>query len=408
MTGAPAFGSLAGLKVLDLTLMLAGPFCTQLLADHGADVIKVEPPTGDLTRGIGPFLPGDEAKNTSGYFQSINRNKRSIVLDLKTGEGRAALRRLAAQADVLVENFRVGVMDRLGLSYENLCTDNPHLVYASIRGFGDPRTGISPYTEWPAFDVVAQAMGGIVAITGPDPNTPTKIGPGVGDLVPALMCAFGIMAAVYSAERTGKGQYVDVSMVDSMLAICERTVFQNAYQGTVPGPEGNHHPMICPFGLFPAKDGMVTVACTGNAFFEVFCRALDAGDLLEDPRFESPEARAKNRPHCIEAISALTRGFTKAELTKRLGGKVPFGPVMNIADIRADPHFAAREMLVPMSLPDGAGDVVVAGVPIRMSETPGGVHARAPMLGEHGPAILAGAGFTEQEIGALREAGATR
>ena len=205
-------GALAGLRVVDLTQMLAGPYCSMLLADQGADVVKIEPPEGDLTRNLGPFLESDKARAFGGYYQSINRNKRSIVLDLKHDDGKAVLRQLAAEADVVIENYRVGVMERLELSYESLAAENPRLVYAAVRGFGDPRTGTSPYAEWPAFDVVAQAMGGIMGITGPDAETPMKIGPGVGDIVPAMLAAVGVLSAVYRAQKTGEGQFVDVAM----------------------------------------------------------------------------------------------------------------------------------------------------------------------------------------------------
>jgi len=219
-------GALEGLRVIDLTQMLAGPFCTMMLADQGAEVIKVEPLEGDGTREIGPFHPEDRLRAFSGYFQSVNRNKLSIALDLKRSAGREIFLKLIETGQVVVENFRAGVMERLGLVYETLRERNRRIVYASIRGFGDPYTGKSPYLDWPAFDVVAQAVGGIMAITGPDAQTPTKVGPGVGDIVPAIMAAYGIMAAVWHAERSGAGQYVDVGMVDGVLSMCERILHQ--------------------------------------------------------------------------------------------------------------------------------------------------------------------------------------
>ncbi len=213
-------GALHGLKVLDMTRALAGPFCTMLLADQEADVIKVEAlNTGDGTRAMVPFPPEiTDRKPYGGYFQSVNRNKRSIVVDLKQPEGKEIIRTIVKEADVLVENFRTGVMEGLGLSYESLAEINPKLVYAAIRGFGDPRTGDSPYGSWPAYDVIAQAMGGMMSITGPVDGEPTKVGPGVGDMIPATLAAFGIMAAVYDANRTGKGQFIDVAMYDAVLA----------------------------------------------------------------------------------------------------------------------------------------------------------------------------------------------
>lgn len=383
-------GALSDLKVIDLTQMLAGPYGSMILADHGAQVIKVEPPEGDMTRG-GPESP------LSGYFQSVNRNKRSVCLDLKTEEGKAAFKALVRDSDIVLENFRAGVMERLGLSYETLSETNPRLVYGSLRGFGDARTGVSPYRDWPAFDVVAQAMGGIMAITGPDAKTPTKVGPGVGDIIPGMMLAFGVLAAVHSARQTGKGQYVDVSMVDSVLAICERMVWQHSTEGLVPGPEGNHHPFLCPFGMFPASDGHVTIAAQQDGFFDVMCRELDATDLAADVRFSSREGRSANRLALIPELGERTRRFSKAELSARLGGRIPFGPVLNIAEIECDAHFIARNMIVEVEQP-GADPIRIAGVPIKLTRTPGGVTRRAPLLGEDTRQQLAAAGLSNAEI----------
>jgi crotonobetainyl-CoA:carnitine CoA-transferase CaiB-like acyl-CoA transferase len=394
------FGALAGLKIIDLTQMLAGPFGTMLLADHGALVIKVEPPDGDMTRGVGPFRPDDTDKALGAFFQSVNRNKRSVCLDLKTEAGRAAFKALVADSDAVVENFRAGVMDRLGLSYETLREVNPKLVYGVLRGYGDPRTGASPYVAWPAFDVIAQAMGGIMSITGPDAHTPTKVGPGVGDLVPGCLLAFGLLAALRHAQITGEGQMVDVSMLDSVLAICERTVWQHSVEGLTPAPEGNHHPIIAPFGMFPAADGFVTIAAQQDSFFPLFCDLMDARDLAEDPRFSTLAGRTKNRRALIEEVGVRTRRHTKAELMARLGGKVPFGPVLNIAEISENPHFAAREMIVDLEQPGGP-PIRVAGVPVKMTASPGRVARRAPLLGEDTYRFLSKAGLSDAEIEAL-------
>ncbi len=399
-TDAKPFGALNGLRIIDLTQMLAGPYGTMMLADHGAEVIKVEPLTGDMTRGAGPYRQDDTRKALGGYFQSIDRNKQSVCLDLKSEAGRAALKALVKDADALTENFRAGVMERLGIGYEVLREINPRLVYGALRGFGDQRTGASPYADWPAFDVVAQAMGGVMAITGPDSATPTKVGPGVGDIVPGMMLAFGVLAAIHHAQRTGEGQFVDVSMVDAVLAVCERTVWQHSILEQTPGPEGNHHPFLCPFGMFPAADGFITVAAQQDNFFQILCQAIDAAPLLADSRFAGHRLRSENRNALIEALSARTRRLSKAELTARLGGRIPFGPVMNIAEIERDPHFAARQMIVEVEQP-GAAPIRIAGVPVKMTRTPGGVHARAPLLGEHTRAQLRRAGLTEIEIQTL-------
>lgn len=396
-------GALAGVTVIDLTQMLAGPYCTMMLADQGADVIKIEPIDGDPTRHFGPFLPDDEARHFGGYFQSTNRNKKSIALDLKSDKGKALLRRLVRNADILVENFRAGVMDRLGLGYEVLAQDNPRLVYAAIRGFGDPRTGRSPYTDRPAFDVVAQAMGGAMGITGPDAATPIKIGPGIGDIFPASLAAFGIMAALHHAGRTGQGQFVDVAMYDGILAMCERIVYQYSYLGKSPAPEGNQHPILCPFGTFPAKDGLVTIGCPRDSFWRELVTVMDRPDLATDPKFATNNARLAHAAQTVAIVEAWSATRTKAEIAEALDGRVPFGPVNTAADIYADPHVAARHMLVKVEHPGSDRDVTIASTPIRMTATPGGVFHRAPMAGEDTDAILADLGLTSTEIAELKE-----
>lgn len=407
-TPAHPAGALSGLRVVDLTQMLAGPFCTQILADHGAQVIKVEAPDGDGTRITGPFCADDALRDFGGYFQSVNRNKRSIAIDLKTPEGREVVRRLIDDADVVVENFRTGVMERLGLAYEQLRETNPSLVYGTVRGFGDPRSGASPYSHWPAYDVVSQAMGGMMGITGPDRATPTKIGPGVGDTVPALMLCIGILAAVHRARATGEGQFVDVAMTDCVLAMCERIVYQTSYTGTVPAPEGNRHPLLCPFGLFRASDGWVSIACAHDGFWEKLATAMDRPELIADPEFATNEARVRNTQQVIDEIEAFTRVRTKEQLAGCFGGKVPFGPVYTSAEIFADPHYRVREMLVDVEQPGSRTPVKIAGVPIKLSATPGAVRQRAPLLGEHTEEILRDVGYADADIERLCRTGAVR
>lgn len=398
-------GALQGLRVIDLTTILAGPFCTLMLADHGAEVIKIEPAGGDPARFFPPFRADDRERHFGGYFQSINRNKKSLVLDLKQEAGKALLRRLVEDADVLVENFRAGVMERLELGYESLIGINPRLVYACIRGFGDPRSGKSPYNDWPAYDVVSQAMGGVMAINGPGPAQPTKVGPGVGDTVPAMMMAFGILAAVRHAERTGTGQFLDISMVDSILALCERILHQHSYAGAVPGPEGNAHPLFCPFGMFPAQDGWVTIGCPTDKFWESLCQAMGVAELGTDPRYATNLARIGRQSEVLSMVEGWTRVRTKAELAGEIGGKVPFGPVQDVADIVADAHFAIRRMIVSLEHPGSAEPVRVAGTPIKMEKTPGGVRRRAPLLGEHTREVLAGLGIAGERLEELFAAG---
>lgn len=397
-------GALAGTRVIDLTQMLAGPYCTMMLADQGAEVIKIEPMGGDPTRLFGPFRDDDGAHHFGGYFQSTNRNKLSLALDLKQPEGRDILLSLVREADILVENFRAGVMDRLGIGYEVLARENPRLVYAAIRGFGDPRTGASPHVDRPAFDVVAQAMGGAMAITGPDAHTPVKIGPGIGDIFPASLAAFGILAAYHHATRTGQGQFVDVAMYDGIVSLCERAVYQYSYTGSSPVPEGNQHPILCPFGVFEARDGQVTIGCPRDTFWMELVTIIGRPELGADPRFATNNQRLAHRAETVEIIESWTRARTKAEIAEALGVRVPFGPVNTAADIYADPHMKARAMLVEVEHPGSARPVTIASTPVRMTLTQGGVTRRAPLTGEHTDAILRLAGVSEEAIGRLRAA----
>ena len=375
-------GILHGIRVLDLSRMLSGPYCTMMLADHGAEVIKIESQSGDTSRGNGPYREDDPDHDWAGYFVSLNRSKKSVQLDLKSSEGKAAFRTLAATADVIVENFRPGVMERLGLSYESLAEINPRLVYAAIRGFGDPRSGASPYANWPSYDVVAQAMGGIIALTGPDAATPTKVGPGIGDVFSGLMMAFGVMAALRQAEATGRGQFVDVAMYDAMISLCERAVYLHDFDGSVPGPEGNTHPFLAPFGVFPAADGAVSLGIVDDSFWRALAGAMDQPELGQDARFATRAARNKNASELNAMVSAWTATLSKTELGVKLGGVVPFGPLNTIADIFADPHVAARGMLaeVPHADPD-ARPWTVAANPLRFSDAPNPQLATPPRIG---------------------------
>jgi crotonobetainyl-CoA:carnitine CoA-transferase CaiB-like acyl-CoA transferase/flavin reductase (DIM6/NTAB) family NADH-FMN oxidoreductase RutF len=344
-----ATGILSGLRVLDLSRMLSGPYCTMMLADHGAEVIKIEDPGGDTSRNNGPFRDDDPAHFWAGYFVSLNRSKKSVVLDLKTEAGKADLRALVATADVLVENYRPGVMERLGLSYEDLSAINPRLVYAAIRGFGDPRSGDSPYADWPSYDVVAQAMGGLIGLTGPDAATPTKVGPGIGDVFAGALMSFAIMAALRQAEATGRGQFVDVAMYDAMISLCERAIYQHDFDGSVPGPEGNGHPLLAPFGVFPAQDGQIALGIVDDAFWRVLADVMGGSDLATDPRFATRATRCTHAGTLNPMVAAWTASHSKAELAQVLGGKVPFGPVNTVADIFADPHVAARGMIASIA-----------------------------------------------------------
>lgn len=396
-------GALQGVRVLEFCQMLAGPFAGQMLADQGADVIKIEPLAGDETRRVGPFHRDDTLRAFGGYFASVNRNKRSIALDLKQPEGLALALKLIDGADVLMENFRSGVMDRIGLGYETLRARNPKLVYGTIRGFGDPRTGPSPMQDWPAYDIVAQAMGGLMQINGPDADAPMKVGPGIGDLYPAVQSSFGILAALLRAQRTGEGQFVDVSMVDAILSLCERTVHQQSFQGVVPHAEGNRHPLLTPYGAFRARDGWVTIAAHFDTAWQALCACIARPDMIDDPRTATAAARHSNRDHVHQQIETFTSRHSKQELSVLLGGRIPFGPVCDVNDVIASPHFAAREMVVEVSHPGLPDPVRIAGVPVKLTGTPGGVHSRAPMLGEHTAEVLGEIGLTPADVDRLRE-----
>jgi len=402
-------GGLKGLRVLDLSQLLAGSFCAQLLADHGADVIKVEPPGGDMARGIGPFSADDEKHDHGAMFWGCNRNKRSLVLDLKHPLARDAFLSLLDSADVLVENFRAGTMERLGLGYEVLRARNRRLVYTSVRGFGDPRGGASPYAEWPAVDILAQAMGGVMSITGPGPDDPTKVGGGHADFVPGLFAAHAAMVALWAARTSGEGQYVDVGMVDCVLALCELITTGFSMDGRVPRPSGSRLPPVAPFGRVRCKDGFVVFGVTpGGQLWQSFCNAWGHPELAQDPRFATPAVRVRNQDALYELIETYTLQHTKRELMDRFGGKVPFAPVYDAADIVADPHFASRDMLPAVDLPGSPQRVTVAGVPAKLTGTPGGVRLRAPTLGEHTEEVLKAVGLDDVAIAALRSAGAIR
>jgi crotonobetainyl-CoA:carnitine CoA-transferase CaiB-like acyl-CoA transferase len=386
---SPGAGILAGVRVLDFSRMLSGPYCTMMLADHGAEVVKIESPEGDTSRTNGPYRSDDPEKLWAGYFVSLNRSKKSVVLDLKSVEGKAAVRELAKTSHVIVENYRPGVMERLGLGYESLAESNPALVYAAIRGFGDPRSGSSPYADWPSYDVVAQAMGGLISMTGQDRDHPMKTGPGIGDVFTGLMMSFAIVAAVRHAEKTGQGQFVDIGMYDAMLSLCERMVYQYDMEGTVAEPSGNGHPLLAPFGLFPASDGWISIGVVDDAFWRELVRIMERPDLATDQRLASKAGRRRHSAEVNDAVAGWTRRFSKAELAELLGGKLPFGPVNDAKDVFTDPHVAARGLIASIPHPvAGHAPWRVAGNPIHFSRTPAIIPTTPPKLGEDNAGIL--------------------
>lgn len=388
MQSAPT-GPLVGVRVIDLTRALAGPFCTMMLADLGADVVKIEPPEGDLTRFNGPFTRDDTEKAFGAYFASVNRNKRSVVLDLKEPADCDRLLALVDGADVVVENFRAGVMERLGLSYEVMHERNPRLVYAAIRGFGDPRTGSSPYEDWPSFDVIAQAMGGIVSTTGTADGEIVRVGPSIGDLYPATVSVIGVLAALMHARQTGQGQFVDVAMVDALVALDEAMIYRYSYTGVVATPTGTRHPQTAPFDIFRTVDGWCAIAAPSAHHWEYLCNVMQRQDLIGDERTLTMRERLANVDFVGAEITEWTTTKTTAEITELLGGHVPVGPVNNAADLFTDPHVKARRMLVAVDHPGAGRPMVFPDTPLRFTASPAGIYRRAPKLGEHTEEVFA-------------------
>jgi len=390
-------GPLRDVRILDCTQALAGPYCTMLLADLGADVVKIEPPGGDMARLLGPH-PKDRTRcDYGGYFASVNRNKRSVALDLKQPGDHEVFLALAERADAVVENARVGVMDRLGIGYEVLRERNPRLVYVAIRGFGDPRTGRSPYADWPAFDIVAQSMGGMVGVTGPRGSAGMPAGASVGDLFPGTLAALGLVSALLSARSTGRGQFVDVAMYDAVLSLCEHIVYKYSAEGRVERPKGEGHPALCPFDVYETSDGAVAIAAPADPQWQLLCEAMDRRDLVTDERTRNVFARVAHRDFTNEAILAWTRARSTREVVVALSGRVPVGPVQTAEDIFSDPHARIREMLVDVERPGGEAPLTLAGSPIKLTETPSGIYRRPPLVGEHTSEVLAEAGITRDE-----------
>ncbi|MBI2880198.1 MAG: CoA transferase [Candidatus Tectomicrobia bacterium] len=390
--------ALEGIRVLDFSRVLAGPYCTMILADLGAEVVKVElPGRGDFARENGPFVQGQ-----SSYFISVNRGKKSVTLDLKKPEGKEIAARLAGLSDVLVENFRPGVMDRLGLGPESLRQRNPRLVYASITGFG--QTG--PYADRPAYDMIVQAMGGLLSMTGMPDGPPVRAGYSIGDLGAAVLAAVGILAALLERERSGLGQRLDLSMLDAQVAFCENAVARYFATAETPRPMGSRHPISSPFQAFPTRDGYIVVAMAQDEEWRRFCRELRLEDLARDPRFQNKEDRFQNHSALEPRLSELFRARTTDEWVEILGAmSIPCGPVLSIDQVVADPQVRHREMVVERPQA-GLGAYPFVNSPIRLDRTPARVERGAPSLGEHTEEILRDLlGMQADEVRRLRERG---
>ncbi|HJL98261.1 MAG: CoA transferase [Acidimicrobiales bacterium] len=381
-------GPLQGIRILDCTQAIAGPWSTMMLGDLGADVIKVEAPRGDLQRPMAPYTREDEERSYGGSFSTYNRNKRGIVLDLTDDNDRAKFLDLVESADAVVENMRAGVMDSLGLGWETLRERNPRLVYGAIRGFGDPRTGESPHAEWPAYDVIAQAMGGLVAQNGNGPDNRIQVGPFIGDIYPGTIGAMGVLAALFHAQRTGEGQFVDVAMVDSIMALAEMGVMRYSYLGRPDTPpSGNRNDFAVPFDVFETKDGSVAIAAPTDKHWRELATAMGHPEWGLDEDKATIRARVLNREPIDQALTEWALERTNEEILDLIGGKVPCGPVNLPGDLFSDRHVQSREMLVAVDQPSGRPIVQVAS-PIKMTGTPTGIYRRAPRLGEHTAEVL--------------------
>jgi crotonobetainyl-CoA:carnitine CoA-transferase CaiB-like acyl-CoA transferase len=391
-------GPLKGIRVLDFTRVLAGPAAALALADLGAEVIKIEPPgTGDETRSFPPFREGE-----SHYYLAINRGKKSIVVDLKTEAGVALVKDLAAKCDVLIENYRPGVMDRLGLGYEALSKINPRLIYCAISGYG--MTG--PLRDRPSFDIVLQAMSGALSVNGEPGALPTKLGIPLGDLIGGINGPIGILAALYERNLTGRGRLIDISLMDGMIGMLGYLAQLAFFTGEDPKPQGSQHPNLVPYGAFPAKDGSIIIACLTNSFWGRICQAIGQPELTDDPRFNLIEKRRDKRDQVNEIIAGFTQQKTVDELLAIFTQyEVPHAPILGITEALSQPQAVAREMVVETEHKVlGRIPIVSRSIKFVGAEQP--VPAAPPVLGQHTVEILADIlDLTPQQIEKLRASG---
>ena len=392
-------GPLSQIRVIDLTRALAGPYAALMLGDMGADVIKVEARgKGDDARAWGPpFLAGESA-----YFLSVNRNKRSITVDLKTEGGQEILRRLVQGADVLLENFSAGTLARLGFSWDELQSLNPRLVYAAISGFG--QTG--PEARKPAFDLILQGMGGLMSITGPPEGPPSKVGIPIADIVCGMFAAYAVLVALYNRQETGQGQMIDTSLLDGQINLLTFQAGRYFATGEAPKAEGNRHPSVAPYQTFSARDGYVNIAVGNQNLWRRFCESLGLEHLIDDPRFAENSGRLANLDALEELIQVALSQLTVAETIARLEkAGVPAGPVLNIKEVFAQPQVDHLGLRQEMDHPT-AGKIQVTGLPYRFSRTPGSLRTPPPTLGQQTDEILAEIGFGRDEVERLRSSGA--
>ena len=389
---------LAGIRVLDLGRHLAGPTCAMWLGDLGADVIKIEKPgEGDDGRASGPpFFDGQSA-----FFLAANRNKRSIELDIKQPEGQEIFRRLAATADVVVENFRPGVMDALGIGYQAMAERNPRIIYCSISGFGAD----GPYADRPGLDQIIQGVSGLMSVTGFEGGEPVRVGIPIADLLTGLFAAYGVLAALQARERTGRGQHVQTSLLEGMVGMLSFQAVRYLNGAGAPPPAGNHHPLNAPYGVFRARDGYLTIGATGEKRWRKLCELLSAEEWLDDPRFKTNGDRYRNRELLAELISERLQAHTIDEWERMLNeAGIPCGPIYRIDQALEHPQVRHRRMVVELPHP-AMGTVRLLGLPVKLSGTPGAIRLAPPLLGQHTEEVLREIGLAEDELRRLRERG---
>jgi len=403
-------GPLSHIRVLDLSRVLAGPWASQNLGDLGAEVIKIERPgSGDDTRAWGPPWLKDAAghdTHESAYYLSVNRNKKSVTVDISKPEGQALVRELAARCEVLIENYKVGALKKYGLDYESLRAVNPSLVYCSVTGFGQD----GPYAPRPGYDFIFQGMGGLMSITGERDGQPgagpQKVGIAITDVLTGMYATVAILAALMHRERTGEGQYIDAALLDTIVAFCANQAVSYFVSGRIPIRWGNAHPQVVPYEVFPTADGHLILAVGNDGQFERFCQAAGCPELAEEPRFRTMSQRIIHRAELIPIIQEIMRTRTKREWIELLeAANVPCGPINNMKEVFEDPQVRHRGLRVDMPHPAGVAAPVVAS-PLRLSKTPVEYRIPPPLLGQHTEEVLKGLlGKSDAEIARLRSAG---